>query len=1005
MSTQLIAHLKKKCELDPNTKILLSQWEFDQKLVGKALENIAGFYPHFSNHNVSHSQQILINIERILGKDIELLSGTDTWLILEAAYWHDIGMLVDATDAKRTHTDPDFNFMIKMIAGQQSHDLHSFCKAYEESGWAAAIASEDHPFDGVEKYRQLIAEWFRRNHDKRVGSLIEDPFSQLGISSPRTELLPNRLYRYLGQICMSHGMSFEQVIRNLPYKQTGLGVEDCHPRFVGCLLRLGDLFDLDDNRFCPVMAKHVSNMPSVSQCHKDKHLSLREFQLDKRKVKLVAECPDELSYVETQNWFSWIREEFQNQMSQWNLIVPSLDFGSLPTIEQLDVRMRGNKILLGNKPMKFSIDENLAIEILEGSGIYKNDIDIFRELIQNAIDATLMKVWIDSEQGRVYLPQNSHPFETKTRKTLEEYPLKISFIKQEDIDGTDDSWWEFKIEDKGTGISLNDLNYMQKIAGSSRNLERQKIIQRMPKWMRPSGQFGIGLHSAFLLLKKLPDEDQKITIISKNIIDHQLYKIEMNSPLTGRKGYCFIEKVDNFFPETGTQLIVRVKRKRRGRMYSYNPSLIYKSLYKNHDPLRFEAFDLFSVATTVEEVFQKISKNCFLPVNFNDPWQKLIDENLKNSDFDNDFIWVKKYSLYLKINPSFDGLSDLNSGVRAGFKGQEVGGGHLSYHSQPFFFKIMFYGLNAKDTLQTSRNDWKKTFEHDFIENRILHEICQEVILNHSSDLKRVIPKEDIRSLFLYEFGNGLKDKVAWKNLPLFSLAPDSYRFENTKCTFYNKSYNEILDKPKFRFICAEPHFSKFEENVEETDIVFPKEFSYWTRKLFEEDWIDKGGTISYEKRGKFDFITYEKLPVNKPDLCDDRKVKEYIINQLSSNVRRINFNSNWLANKFFDDFTPLFTRSKLVEMLVGFSNLDKSHLILPFHFKQSYTIDDVEDLFEHTKIDEVSVDYLDDDQLIKDTWISRDEEFIDLDLNAYKCLYKDLEQKINTLMADQPKW
>jgi hypothetical protein len=100
-----------------------------------------------------------------------------------------------------------------------------------------------------------------------------------------------------------------------------------------------DLFDLDDNRFCPVMAKHVSNMPSVSKHHHDKHLSLREFQLDKRTVKLVAECPDEMSYVETQNWFGWIREEFQNQMSQWNLIVPNLKFGSLPTIEQLDVKM------------------------------------------------------------------------------------------------------------------------------------------------------------------------------------------------------------------------------------------------------------------------------------------------------------------------------------------------------------------------------------------------------------------------------------------------------------------------------------------------------------------------------------------------------------------------------------------------------------------------------------------------------------------------------------------
>ena len=93
----------------------------------------------------------------------------------------------------------------------------------------------------------------------------------MGITSPRTELLPNRIYRYLGQICVSHGMNFNTLMETIPYKQTGLGTEDCHPRFIGCLLRLGDLFDLDDNRFCPVMAKHVSNMPSVSKHHHDKH--------------------------------------------------------------------------------------------------------------------------------------------------------------------------------------------------------------------------------------------------------------------------------------------------------------------------------------------------------------------------------------------------------------------------------------------------------------------------------------------------------------------------------------------------------------------------------------------------------------------------------------------------------------------------------------------------------------------------------------------------------------
>lgn len=43
MSAVLIKHLKKKTEEDSNTRILMSQWEFDEKLVGKSLENASSY--------------------------------------------------------------------------------------------------------------------------------------------------------------------------------------------------------------------------------------------------------------------------------------------------------------------------------------------------------------------------------------------------------------------------------------------------------------------------------------------------------------------------------------------------------------------------------------------------------------------------------------------------------------------------------------------------------------------------------------------------------------------------------------------------------------------------------------------------------------------------------------------------------------------------------------------------------------------------------------------------
>ena len=49
MSAGLIKHLKRKTEEDSNTRILMSQWEFDEKLVGKSLKNVGSYDKQFSS--------------------------------------------------------------------------------------------------------------------------------------------------------------------------------------------------------------------------------------------------------------------------------------------------------------------------------------------------------------------------------------------------------------------------------------------------------------------------------------------------------------------------------------------------------------------------------------------------------------------------------------------------------------------------------------------------------------------------------------------------------------------------------------------------------------------------------------------------------------------------------------------------------------------------------------------------------------------------------------------
>ena len=107
---------------------------------------------------------------------------------------------------------------------------------------------------------------------------MANPLS-IGLASPRTDLIPDRLFRLLGRICRAHNQDFADVMR-LPHSEVGIAADVAHPRFVACMLRLGDLLDLDNGRFCAVMLASVGVAPVSSLAHVAKHAAIRRLRID-----------------------------------------------------------------------------------------------------------------------------------------------------------------------------------------------------------------------------------------------------------------------------------------------------------------------------------------------------------------------------------------------------------------------------------------------------------------------------------------------------------------------------------------------------------------------------------------------------------------------------------------------------------------------------------------------------------------------------------------------------
>lgn len=538
MATQLIKHLKGKRDEHSEFELLNAQWDFDQELIKKALQNIPVIFPHYSRHDASHSRQILTNIERLLGpENLKLLTATDTWLLLEAAYWHDIGMVVTHDDIKKDMASVEFMFYIESIASAKGHELQEFAKQFKSLNPKTCFGFADTPQDAMHFYRQLLAGWYRKKHPARAEVIVNDPWKETGIASPRTELVPKRLFRILGTICRLHGASFQGVLDQLPFAESGMATEKCHPRFVACLLRLGDLFDLDDNRFCPSMLRVAGDIPPSSQAHIRKHAAIRHMRLDPETIELTAQCDGYEAYEATDEWFTWIRDEVRDQMSRWKDIVPQREFGLLPTLGKMEVTLaHGDEILNPGERPRFGVDSEKVIELLQGAGLYESPGQCMRELLQNAVDATLLKAWLKIEESGVQIDLND-PYSEDIYRIVDQYPIKVTISKDtgSPVDGK--VRWKIRIEDHGLGISKIDLRFMREVGGSSKNLAKKTITRAMPSWLRPSGIFGIGLQSVFLVT-------DEIELKSKSLLTGEGLTIKMTSPIKNQRGMIYISRYE-----------------------------------------------------------------------------------------------------------------------------------------------------------------------------------------------------------------------------------------------------------------------------------------------------------------------------------------------------------------------------------------------------------------------------------------------------------------------------
>lgn len=733
------------------TSILYNQWEFDKILIPNALQAVSAIFPHYSLHNESHSETIISNFIKILGESvIRQLSATDLWLLLESAYCHDLGMIVTAEKAKEAIDSGKILEHFKQIQNDATHELYFCMKDLKIDNNRIVFIDNDFSVTKTDTVKYLLADFFRKQHGANASGYIISPHSTLSLSSPRA-IIPNRLYEILGKICEAHTKDYNSVM-DLPRMEDGIDIESTHPRFIACMLRLGDLLDIDNGRFSETLLRTLGEIPDSTCAHKDKHMSTKHKSINTKEIEIIAECQDKNVAHITQQWFNWIQEEFTAQTLSWNRIVPPHINTSLPSVNKLNVSLIGYEYIDPKVKPVFTVDTPKALELLQGANFYETPFKAIRELLQNAIDSTLIRIWEENKENIQSIAD--------LLKVSPQYAIEVT------IEDNNDGYTNLLIKDKGTGISRKDLKYLSSTGSSSKNIERKSRIAEIPEWMQPVGFFGIGFQSSFLLT-------DLVEITTNNIYMNEAYTAELHSPQSRYKGDIYITNIRkkiNVY-NYGTTLNIRIDNKK-----AFSPNSIKSNIHTFSDDYSFAYFGIL-------EELRDISKSSFIPIIMNG--EEIIREQ---------FNFVSSNNIEIRLSQPDDRYSFY-------FKNISTAGVYIKN-----FKGIINYHQGNSNVLELSRKSVKTEF------SRMIQNQCIIALEEYYNDLliKGQLTYNFASSLYINTNKSEIKRQL--EEIIRTNAKFPSKKGENDN---YLVTVEELLQKDKI-IILKKGFFSKYSLLIEE---------------------------------------------------------------------------------------------------------------------------------------------------------------------------------------------
>lgn len=893
-------------------KELWSTWNLNKETLKAILHSIAKDYPHFSLHDNSHSDNIILNIERFLGNEnIEKLSPTDLWLLLHVAYLHDLGMVIIDTKIHEIWKSKEFQEYLKNKTNSSDEDLKKAANLVENFDITENNKNLEWPLEIKNATTILISNYCRSLHSAYSKDYILDIKNIWDIDLGHNELIKKRLLSLLAEISSMHTEPFEKIY-TLHKESNGFKGDYVHPRLIAVLLRVGDVLDLDNGRFNQYGEKIYGKMPKTSKIHYDKHESTKHVLITNELIEVEADCPNDEIYRETRRWYDSLKNEMDNLHLNWSDIAPAY-LSYPPKLLPYKILRNGTVDSNNLSDLKFSISQSKAFEIIEGSSIYKDRFSCIREIVQNAEDASKIQLWRDIKSGMYFFDNiiDKQKVDNRTLRPCDipDWIYKIySIIITVEINKNNNA--VLCVTDHGTGITIDTLKSICNVGQSFHQKENMKQeINDMPVWLRPTANFGIGLQSCFMAT-------DTITIYT-NASKENNYKIIFKSGKD--EGYVNVEPLTESTINRGSKVEIEFNNSLN---FSYDIFGFTAQNLSRIEPFETNCIIIYKI---IEAVFKECNQSIFdikvisKSINFSDKinaykFNELFEHDKTTNifsysvDFENGKFncWYEN-NIY-KIEPN----KNSNGTINVNFKGKEVSKSRVHTSSfTGYIVDIDIYGLSTKEALSLDRE--KLSLNASNIINEQLGYVMKqylEILFINIDQIKDNTELINILMLtswiFDVKFPETLYSYVSnEKNIKILSYDENEKKYQVNNC-----SLREIVNEyPTISYIHNDLiNSTVIDSSKKEEEVISKMNQSNFNKSKFNKIFIDSN-LVKYFYSSYHD-ITYIEN-------CDDILI--FTINNSETIYTPENHTKNILLKKlvYNEDIKPIYNNAFIMRRAI----------------------------------------------------------------------------------------